>query len=605
MMSAAGHGARPRRSRSVSKRLGWIAGGMALSLLPLVAAQQPPSPPESSSQGRRNQTTSVDEGIPVMDAEVQRVCGTCHTVDDQKRMTRISYRRASPENWELTIRRMISLNHVAMTPEVARRIIKSLSDSHGLAPEEARPAMFEPERRLVDYTYAADKDTNDLCSKCHSMGRVVSERRTKDEWAGLLAMHRYYYPGIDGASGGFRSGGGRGRGNNQPAARGGREGRGDTRQPYEKAQDHLATAFPLMSPEWAAWSAAMRSPRLAGRWILAGYQRGKGPIYGEVVIAERPDTADGFTTDAKLVYSRSGETVLRKSRAVVYTGFQWRGRSADAPDDPGTWREVAFIERNGQEMKGRWFTGAYDETGIDVTLRRVSNDPIVTGTDVSALKTSSTSQRVRIYGANLPARIAPADVDFGQGVRVSRVVTAAPDTVTVEVDVAADTRIGPRDLSLAGSTKSQALVVYTKVDGIKVEPQAGLARLGGAAFPVRPEQFEARAFSNGPDGKPDTGDDLDLGMVDVFWSLEEYTATFHDDDVRFVGQLRENGLFMPNIDGPNPKRSGNRNNVGDVWVVAAYLPPGVEASAKPFRARAHLLVTVPVYLDWESREVGR
>ena len=58
-------------------------------------------------------------------------------------------------------------------------------------------------------------------------------------------------------------------------------------------------------------------------------------------------------------------------------------------------------------------------------------------------------------------------------------------------------------------------------------------------------------------------------------------------------------------DTPNPNRSGNRNNVGDVWVVAAYLPPGSEASAKPLRARAHLLVTVPLYMDWGSKEVGR
>ena len=598
------------------KPFAWIAGGLALSVLPLVAAPQPPAttapPVPTPPQDRRASDPSADEGIPVTDPEVRRACGSCHVADDKNRMTRISYRRTSPENWELTIRRMITLNKVALTPDVARRVIKSLSDSHGLAPEEARPTMFEAERRLIDYTYAADKETHDLCNTCHSMGRVISERRTKDEWAGLLSMHRYFYPGIDGASGGFRRGGpspqrggGAGGGRGAAQGRGGREGRGDTRQPYEKAQEHLATAFPLMSAEWAAWSAAMRSPRLAGRWAVAGYQRGRGPIFGEVVIADRADMPAGFTTEGKFVYSRTGETVTRKSRAVVYTGFQWRGRSADTPDDPGTWREVAFIERNGQEIKGRWFTGAYDETGIDVTLRRVSSDPIVTGTDVSSLKSSATNQRVRIYGANLPARVAPEDVEFGQGVTVARVVSTTPELLTVEVDVAPDARIGPRDLSLAGSTRSAALAVYAKIDGLKVEPQAGMARLGGAAYPPRPEQFEARAVSHGPDGKAGTDDDIDLGLVDVFWSLEEYTATFRDDDIKFVGQLKENGLFVPNIDGPNPNRSGNRNNVGDVWVVGAYTPPGSEPAAKPIRARAHLLVTVPLYMDWSYREVGR
>lgn len=616
----------------MTTRLASIAIGLGLSVLPLIAAQPPttttapvvpPQPPATptaqepaAQQGRgRGASENTDEGIPVTDPDVRRACGSCHVADDKNRMTRISWRRATPENWELTIRRMISLNHATMTPEVARKVIKSLADSHGLAPEEARPAMFEAERRLIDFAYAADKDLNTLCSGCHSMGRVISERRAKDEWVGLMNMHRYFYPGIDGASGGFRQGGpggggGRGRGRGGAGAGGageGRagEGRGDARQPYEKAQDHFATAFPLMSAEWAAWSAAMRTPRLAGRWAFAGYQRGKGPIYGELTIANRPDTPDGFTTDGKFVYSRSGETFTRKSRAIVYTGFQWRGRSADAADDPGTWKEVAFIERNGQEIKGRWFTGPYDETGIDVTLRRVATDPVVSGTDLSALKSSSTAQRVRIFGANLPARATPADIDFGQGVKVARVVSATPEVLAVDVDVAADARIGPRDVSVAGSTISAALAVYTKIDGLKVEPQAGMARLGGAAFPKRTEQFEARGFSNGPDGKPNTPDDVDLGMVNPLWTVEEYTATFRDDDVRFVGQLNESGLFTPNIDGPNPNRSGSRNNVGDVWVVASFLPPGSDPAAKPLRARAHLLVTVPLYLDWSYREVGR
>jgi quinohemoprotein amine dehydrogenase len=90
----------------------------------------------------------------------------------------------------------------------------------------------------------------------------------------------------------------------------------------------------------------------------------------------------------------------------------------------------------------------------------------------------------------------------------------------------------------------------------------------------------------------------------VKWNLEEYAATFRDDDIQFVGELAQSGLFTPNVDGPNPKRTGNRNNVGDVWVVATY-NPAADGSAKPLKARAHLLVTVPLYMDWDSREVGR
>jgi quinohemoprotein amine dehydrogenase len=164
------------------------------------------------------------------------------------------------------------------------------------------------------------------------------------------------------------------------------------------------------------------------------------------------------------------------------------------------------------------------------------------------------------------------------------------------VDVAANATIGPRDLSVAGTVKPAPLVVYDKIDGIKVLPESGLARVGGAVFPKQVQQFEAVGVNYGPDGKPDTADDLDLGFVNVSWSLEEYPTTFNDDDVQFVGTVDQNGLFTPNLDGPNPKRSGNRNNVGDVWVVAEF--PGT----KPLRARAHLLVTVPLYMNWFAEE---
>jgi len=86
-----------------------------------------------------------------------------------------------------------------------------------------------------------------------------------------------------------------------------------------------------------------------------------------------------------------------------------------------------------------------------------------------------------------------------------------------------------------------------------------------------------------------------LATKDV-WSLEEYPATFGDDDTQWVGTLDQKGLFTPNLDGPNPKRTGNRNNVGDVWVVA-------ELPASRLRARAHLLVTVPLYMNWFSDEI--
>jgi quinohemoprotein amine dehydrogenase len=109
-------------------------------------------------------------------------------------------------------------------------------------------------------------------------------------------------------------------------------------------------------------------------------------------------------------------------------------------------------------------------------------------------------------------------------------------------------------------------------------------------------QFEARAYHDGADGKTATDDDVDLGVVDADWSIEEYSATFIDNDIDFVGDIGGSGLFTPAIDGPNPERSGDRNNIGDVWVVASVQADGSE---RPLRARSHLIVTVPLYMRWD------
>ena len=173
--------------------------------------------------------------------------------------------------------------------------------------------------------------------------------------------------------------------------------------------------------------------------------------------------------------------------------------------------------------------------------------------------------------------------------------SATPNLVTLKVRVDSNATVGRRDAYAAGAHLKDAFVVYDTVHRILVTPRAGLARVGGVQHPKQLQQFEVAAYHDGPDGKPDTADDLPLGAVPVTWSIEEYTVTFDDDDMKYVGTLDQNGLFTPAVDGPNPQRPGNRNNVGDVWVVATYSPQG----GTPLRARAHLLVTVPLYMRWD------
>jgi quinohemoprotein amine dehydrogenase len=547
-------------------------------------------------------TPAKDEGIPVQSDLVRQRCGACHKSDEQKRMSRISYRRATPENWERTIKRMVTLNHATLTPDDARAILKYLADNQGLAPEEERPIAYEAERRNIDYTYAADKNTSDTCSSCHSMARVLSERRTKEEWELLVAMHRGYYPLVDNQP----MNGGQGFRRTRPTqTEPDPDGRPpDNRHPMEKSLEHLEKTLQLTTPAWSAWSAAMQPPRLAGQWAVVGHAPGKGPIYGQVTITADGNAADSFTTQVRYTVARSGEVVSRTAKALVYTGFQWRGRGP-APGSDTPWREVMFVERGWNEMWGRWFTGAYDETGVEVRLVRQTGGPIVTGTSAASLRTGTSAQPLKIFGANLPTTLRPEDIGLGSGVKVARVVSTRPEEISVEVDVAAAAPIGVRDLSVAGTVKPEALVVYDKIDGLRVQPLAGMARVGGAVFPKQLQQFEAVGVHNGPDGKPGTADDLILGLMDVKWSVEEYTATFGDDDLQFVGAIDAAGLFTPALDGPNPKRAGNRNNVGDVWVVAELSSGATRDSGKPLRARAHLLVTVPLYMAWFEGEPAK
>ena len=44
------------------------------------------------------------------------------------------------------------------------------------------------------------------------------------------------------------------------------------------------------------------------------------------------------------------------------------------------------VDRNWRSMEGRWFTGGYDEIGIDVKLERVGAETRVLGTDRTALR---------------------------------------------------------------------------------------------------------------------------------------------------------------------------------------------------------------------------
>src|SRR5260370_37899964 len=92
----------------------------------------------------------TEQLIPVTNQLVTQKCGTCHLPDAKGNLSRISSVRTTPEGWEEAIKRMVRLNGLHLTPDEARQILRYLSDSHGLAPEEAMPIQYFVEREMID-----------------------------------------------------------------------------------------------------------------------------------------------------------------------------------------------------------------------------------------------------------------------------------------------------------------------------------------------------------------------------------------------------------------------------------------------------------------------
>jgi quinohemoprotein amine dehydrogenase len=547
----------------------------------------------------------VEDGIPVTSELVIAKCGTCHAKDDKGNLSRISYSRTTPEGWEQAIKRMVRLNGLTVQPVEARTILKYLSTNHGLAPEEAKPVMYMAEHRIQDEP-VPNESVRTTCMQCHALGRAFQWHRTKDDWTLLTNMHVAFFPQADAAFRRNATGGGGGGGASPDGQPAGSAGAGS----LDATLDFLAASYGLQTPAWSAWTARMRTPKIAGTWMVVAHIPGKGQYSGELVVKQGA-AEDEFTTSAKLQPLAGGPEITRTGTGLVYAGYSWRGRSKGAiaptaaPDDLNSeMREAMWIAPDQMSGEGRWFWGEYQEFGIDVKLTRVTGAPILLTLNKPSLVAGSMAQQVRLLGANLPAQVTPAELDFGPGVTVKTIVSHTAAEIVATVDVATKAVFGKRDVVLGLSVLPGAFAVYDKVDYIKVLPDTSLSRLGSDVHPKGYQQLEAVGVHRGLDGKLHTADDVEIGPVDVTWSMEEFFAVFGDDDKEFVGTLSPTGLFTPSVDGPNPQRKFSRNNYGDVWAVATAVKDK-DKEGKSLTGKSYLVVTVPTYIRWDQPEVGQ
>ena len=182
----------------------------------------------------------------------------------------------------------------------------------------------------------------------------------------------------------------------------------------------------------------------------------------------------------------------------------------------------------------------------------------------------------------------------GDGIAIEKITQGSSGQIALQVHVAADAKIGRRDLRVLKASKAASLTIFDKIDYILVLPEKAMPRLGGVRAVKRFIQFEAHAFSSGPDGIPGNSDDLDLGMIKASWSISEPSTSSGAQNTKYVGTIDQAGLFTPAGEGPNAERFRSTNNAGDVWVNASYTPDG---SATALSARAYVLVSVPDYRE--------
>lgn len=466
-------------------------------------------------------------------ALLEAKCGACHL--EENGWQRITDIRKTPEGWDMTLVRMGIWHKVELSRAERKTLVKYLADRQGLAPEESQPHRALIERQPNSVDVSPSEELTQMCGRCHSVGRVALQRRDADEWRRLIHTHVGQFPSIEYSS------------------------LGRDRNWFELAQGDLSRRlgelYPLRADAWRKWQ-AVRHAAPTGTWRVAGQRPGWGRYAGYMEVAalggDRYDVRYELNFDA-------GNTLAGRGESVVYAGYEWRGAAQLGNLDT---LSVFAMSPDGKRMAGRWFLRKADEIGARFEAIRVEAAPAGTilSLSPSMLKAGETTE-VRVAGVRLGDRF-----DLGPGIEVDKVTRISEHEVRLVVSVASDASVGWR--TLGKPDVAAQVAVYRQIDRVRVEPEFGYARLGGGTVAPVTAQFEAIAWLDGPDGRPDTDDDVRLGPMDAQWSVDNHDERARaDEDARFAGVMEPHGQFIPAPAGPNPARN-DLSNTGDLSVVA-------------------------------------
>ena len=230
------------------------------------------------------------------------------------------------------------------------------------------------------------------------------------------------------------------------------------------------------------------------------------------------------------------------------------------------------------------------------------------GLDRPSLKIASSAQGVRIYGANLPANAQRARHRSSVAAsRVTRVVSSDADARHDDVTSPPTRRPARAILFVAGAVSRPPLAVYESRSTSSRSRRAGTWRASAAStFPKMLAQFEAIGVQQRrPTASPTPRTTSTLGPVDATWTHRG----IHGDLRRRRREVRRRDRR------PAPARSRRRSTgrtraLGQPQQRRRRLGRGDTRRRRgrreptPMRARAHLVVTVPLYMRWDFFTMG-
>jgi quinohemoprotein amine dehydrogenase len=477
-------------------------------------------------------------------------CSACHH-ENGGRFEHISTIRQAPEGWMMTLDRMREVHGLVISDDVRDAVVHYLSDTQGLAPGETLAGRFALERRPNVADLDLGTDINATCGRCHSLARVSLQGRDEEEWRQLARLHVGPW--------------------DSPAHQSPAPDEAWLRIATGAVAEQLTARYPFESGPWALWKDRPATD-LSGMWVVVGHVPGGRDFQGTANI-ER-DGGDDYRAAYQLT-DTAGAALQGGSKAMVYTGYEWRGR---AEIGGRTLREVYAVGPTGNKISGRWFDPDHPEDGGEWVAFRDNGKGRMIAMQPHALRTGTTTDVV-IVGTGLEKQ--PGSLSLGDGTVVSNEQRDS-HSIRARVTIAVDAQPGARNASVGSVGALGLLDIYRQIDQIEVAPNNATARLGGGTMASVSAQFEAIGSTRLPSGAL-----LSLGPVAADWSAAPVDAeakrSKHD---KLTGRLDQRGRFLPADPGANPAVKFSGDTVGDFWVIAK------SRDANRAEGRAHLIVTV-------------